>query len=185
MARRGAQSRYFNTSLDMRKLNRGLTLIRTLVTLVLVAIIAGIAVPSFARAIANARIRTGAECTFSCDTSCTQGIHHATQRCFHLPEQQRRACQPGLDWSEGWMMFSNLDRDEPPRIDLEKRCCRSISPAPRSACRQIGVDSRSGPQRSALRTVLSLFATGTTGVTPSAWWSATRAAPRRPGDSQR
>jgi len=26
-------------------------------------------------------------------------------------------CSPGRDWSTGWIMFNNRDRDEPPRID--------------------------------------------------------------------
>ncbi len=26
-------------------------------------------------------------------------------------------CRPGLDWSSGWIMFNNSDRDEPPRLD--------------------------------------------------------------------
>ena len=101
----------------MRKLNRGLTLYELLVTLVLVAILVGIAVPSFARTTANARIRTELNALF-------HAIHLARKESIMrrsvvsiCPSNNGLACQPGLDWSQGWIMFSNLDRDEPPRID--------------------------------------------------------------------
>ena len=29
-------------------------------------------------------------------------------------------CQPGRDWSTGWLMFENTDRDEPPRRDADE-----------------------------------------------------------------
>ena len=33
------------------------------------------------------------------------------------PSADGQQCQPGRDWSMGWIMFNNRDRDEPPHVD--------------------------------------------------------------------
>jgi len=33
------------------------------------------------------------------------------------PSVDFRNCTAGLDWSQGWIMFNNIDRDEPPALD--------------------------------------------------------------------
>ena len=33
------------------------------------------------------------------------------------PSVDGHSCEPGRDWSTGWLMFENADRDEPPRRD--------------------------------------------------------------------
>ena len=33
------------------------------------------------------------------------------------PSPDGRQCAPGRDWTQGWIMFNNRDRDEPPAID--------------------------------------------------------------------
>jgi type IV fimbrial biogenesis protein FimT len=33
------------------------------------------------------------------------------------PSADGRQCQPGHDWSGGWLMFENQDGDEPPMVD--------------------------------------------------------------------
>ena len=39
--------------------------------------------------------------------------------------QPRRAeLRARPDWSTGWLMFENADRDEPPRVTPANRCCR-------------------------------------------------------------
>lgn len=104
----------------MRKLNRGLTLYELLVTLFLVAALVGVAVPSFDKLSANARIRTELNALF-------HAIHLARKESIMrrsvvsiCPSNDGLTCQPDLDWSQGWIMFSNLDRDEPPRIDPDE-----------------------------------------------------------------
>lgn len=36
------------------------------------------------------------------------------------PSNDGSRCAPGRDWSRGWIMFNNRDRDEPPRIDPDE-----------------------------------------------------------------
>jgi type IV fimbrial biogenesis protein FimT len=33
------------------------------------------------------------------------------------PSLDGASCKPGKDWSAGWIMFNNRDKDEPPQID--------------------------------------------------------------------
>ena len=33
------------------------------------------------------------------------------------PSHDGETCRPGKDWSFGWIMFENADRDSPPQID--------------------------------------------------------------------
>lgn len=104
----------------MRKLSHGFTVYELFMTLVLIAILAGIGIPSFAKMGANGRIRTEVNALF-------HAIHLARKESIMrrsvvsiCPSDDGLACQPSLDWSQGWIMFSNLDRDEPPRIDADE-----------------------------------------------------------------
>ena len=36
------------------------------------------------------------------------------------PSPDGSSCEPGRDWSFGWIMFENADRDEPPRRDPDE-----------------------------------------------------------------
>ncbi len=101
----------------MRHFNRGYTLYELLMTFVLISILVGIGIPSFAKMNANGRIRTEVNALF-------HAIHLARKESIMrrsvvsiCPSVDGTSCQPSLDWSQGWIMFSNLDRDEPPRID--------------------------------------------------------------------
>jgi len=101
----------------MRQLNRGFTLYELLMTFVLVSILVGVGIPSFAKMSANGRISTEVNALF-------HAIHLARKESIMrrsvvsiCPSVDGVACQPSLDWSQGWIMFNNLDRDEPPRVD--------------------------------------------------------------------
>lgn len=96
---------------------RGFTLYELLVTLGLVALLLSIGLPSFSSALARNR-----------QTIEINALFHA----FHLarkesimrrkvvslcPSRDAATCLPGTDWSTGWIMFENADRDSPPQID--------------------------------------------------------------------
>lgn len=101
----------------MRQDKRGFTLYELLLTMSLVAIIGGFAIPSFANMVANARLRTEVNALFD-------AIHLARKESIMrksvvslCPSPDGESCLPGLDWSDGWIMFNNRDRDEPPAVD--------------------------------------------------------------------
>jgi type IV fimbrial biogenesis protein FimT len=86
-------------------------------TLAVVAIVLTIGLPSFSGMVARSHQRVEIDALF-------HAIHLARKesivrrRVVSLcPSFDGRSCAPGRDWSGGWLMFVNGDRDEPPRID--------------------------------------------------------------------
>ena len=96
---------------------RGYTLYELMLTMLLVAVIAGLGIPSFARIGARAVIHTEINALF-------HAIHLARKesvvrkRVVSLcPSVDLRTCTQGAAWSTGWLMFENTDKDWPPRRD--------------------------------------------------------------------
>ena len=97
--------------------NQGFTLYELLITMVLIVLIGGLAVPSFSGSIARQRQRVEIDALF-------HAIHLARKESIMrrkvvslCPSLDGRICSPNRDWSSGWLMFENKDRDSPPRID--------------------------------------------------------------------
>ena len=101
----------------MRQNTRGYSLYELLMTLTLVALIAGLGLPSFSGIVARAGMHVEINALF-------HAIHVARKESIMrkrivslCPSLDGLSCEPGLDWSNGWLMFENTDRDEPPRRD--------------------------------------------------------------------
>jgi type IV fimbrial biogenesis protein FimT len=93
------------------------TLFELLLTLALIAVITSLAVPSLAGSIARHRQRVEIDALF-------HEIHLARKESIMrrkvvslCPSVDGQKCLPGRDWSSGWLMFENKDRDSPPRVD--------------------------------------------------------------------
>ncbi len=91
----------------------GYSLYELLMTLGLVILIMTLGVPSFGAIVANQRLRVEVDALF-------HAIHLARKesvvrrRVMTLcPTRDGAVCEPGSDWSDGWMMFVNTDRDLP------------------------------------------------------------------------
>lgn len=95
----------------------GYSLYELLVTLSIASLILVFAIPDLGALIARQRLRVE-----------INALHHA----IHLarkesivrrqvvslcPSADGQQCRPGRDWSIGWIMFNNIDRDEPPMVD--------------------------------------------------------------------
>jgi type IV fimbrial biogenesis protein FimT len=101
----------------MKTETKGFTLYELLITIVLIALISGLALPSFAASIARQRQRAEIDALF-------HAIHLARKESIMrrkvvslCPSLDGQTCSPSRDWSSGWLMFENTDRDSPPRID--------------------------------------------------------------------
>ena len=96
---------------------RGYSLYELLLTLTLVGILVSVSLPSFSASLARSR-----------QTSEINALFHA----IHLARKEsiRRqqvmtvcasadglSCLPKADWSRGWILFNNTDRDSPPEVD--------------------------------------------------------------------
>lgn len=97
--------------------DRGYSLYELIVTTTVAAIVVSVGVPSFGRIVAEHRLRAEVDALF-------HGVHLARKesvlrrRAVTLcPTGDGVACQPHADWSQGWMMFVNLDRDQPAARD--------------------------------------------------------------------
>ncbi len=104
--------------------NQGFTLYELLLTVVLIAIIGSIAIPSFSAITARQRQRVEIDALF-------HAIHLARKESIMrrkvvslCPSRDGQSCSPGKDWSDGWLMFENTDRDSPPRLDSAETLLR-------------------------------------------------------------
>jgi type IV fimbrial biogenesis protein FimT len=96
---------------------RGFTLYEMLITIILLALISGLAIPSFSSTIARQRQRVEIDALF-------HAIHLARKESIMrrkvvslCPSTDGHECSASRNWSSGWLMFENKDRDSPPRID--------------------------------------------------------------------
>lgn len=101
----------------MRPQRNGFTLYELLLTMTLLAIVAGLALPSFEKIVANGRLRTEVNALFHAIHLARQESVIRRQVVSICPSQDGTTCTASLDWSDGWIMFNNLDRDDPPNRD--------------------------------------------------------------------
>lgn len=99
----------------------GYTLYELLLTLALAAILIGLAAPSFMSILAKQRQTTELNALF-------HAVHLARKESIMrrkvvslCPSTDGTRCTPGRDWSAGWLMFENTDRDSPPIVDSGER----------------------------------------------------------------
>jgi len=99
------------------KHSSGLTLLELLLTLSVIAIMTLAGVPVFRDLLLNQRM-----------TAHINGLVHAVFMAKHTAHTRLsttticksrtgQQCEPQAEWSDGWLLFDNIDRDHPPRID--------------------------------------------------------------------
>lgn len=96
---------------------RGFSLYELAITLLLIAVMAGMAVPSMSAMIARNRQSAEINALFHAIHVARKESIMRRQVVSICPSFDQVGCEPGSDWSGGWIMFENRDRDEPPQID--------------------------------------------------------------------
>lgn len=101
----------------MRQGIRGVTLYELLMTLALVGVVAASGLPAFERMLARNRQTIEVNALF-------HALHLARKESIMrrkvvslCPSLDGLRCSAGTDWSSGWIMFENGDRDSPPQVD--------------------------------------------------------------------
>ncbi len=101
--------------MDLRR--KGLTVYELLLTLLIISVAAGLAIPSVAALTARQRQHVEINALFN-------AVHLARKESITrrkvvslCPSSDLERCSEQSDWSAGWLMFENRDRDSPPRID--------------------------------------------------------------------
>jgi type IV fimbrial biogenesis protein FimT len=96
---------------------RGFTLYELLMTLALVGILLAAGLPAFSGTLARQRQAVEINALF-------HALHLARKESIVrrkvvslCPSLDGQRCEPGTDWSAGWILFENTDRDSPPVVD--------------------------------------------------------------------
>jgi len=96
---------------------RGYSLYELLLTTALIAVLLTIGIPSFGSLLARQRQLVEVNALF-------HAIHLARKESIMrrrvvsvCPTQDGSQCLSSKDWSGGWLMFENTDRDSPPQVD--------------------------------------------------------------------
>ena len=95
----------------------GLTLIELLLTLTVVAIIALAGVPVFRDMQLNQRMTARINGFVHTVFMAKQTAHTRLSEIVICKSPSGRACNHRANWSDGWLLFDNADRDNPPTID--------------------------------------------------------------------
>ncbi len=96
-------------------------------TMALAALVLTLGIPSFSDIVANHRLKVEVNALF-------HAVHLARKesvvrrRAVTLcPSRDGQNCEPGFDWSDGWIMFVNLDRDAPAVRDSDEPLLQRFS----------------------------------------------------------
>ncbi len=92
---------------------RGYTIYELLVTLTIAALVMTLGLPSFGRIGADQRIRAQIDPLFHAIHLARKTSVTRRQVVTLCPSTDQRQCHDSNDWSSGWIMFVNADRDLP------------------------------------------------------------------------
>lgn len=104
----------------MQLRSAGYSLYELLVTLSVAAVVLSVGVPGFSELLARQRQHVEINALFhALHGARKQSI--ASRRVVSLcPSPDGEQCRPSRDWSSGWILFVNSDRDSPPQVDADE-----------------------------------------------------------------
>jgi type IV fimbrial biogenesis protein FimT len=101
----------------MRARDRGYTLLELMLTIAVAAVVLTLGLPSFSALKARNAQRVEINALFHAVHLARKGSIMRKQVVSLCPSADGSACNPGSDWSGGFLVFENSDRDEPPELD--------------------------------------------------------------------
>src|SRR5210317_1924062 len=101
----------------MRARDYGFSLLELLMTMAVAALILTLGLPSFAALKARNAQRVELNALFHAVHLARKASIMRKQVVSLCPTADGTTCSPGTDWSGGFLVFVNSDRDEPPELD--------------------------------------------------------------------
>jgi type IV fimbrial biogenesis protein FimT len=101
----------------MRRDQGGFTLYELLLTLALVSILVSLSVPAFSKMLARSRQVTELNGLFHAIHLARKESIRRRQVMTVCASSDGQSCLADQDWSSGWILFNNADRDSPPQVD--------------------------------------------------------------------
>jgi type IV fimbrial biogenesis protein FimT len=99
---------------------RGVTFIELITWLAITGIVVGFGAPAMRETVLNARRHTRLnDMVMSIQFARSEAIKSG-QIAVICPSSDGFECQSELGWAVGWIVFLNLDRDEPPKVDSDE-----------------------------------------------------------------
>jgi len=95
----------------------GYSLYELLMTITLIGLVLTLGLPSISGTVARSRIRVEVDALFHAIHLARKESIMRRQVVSICPSSDGIDCEPGRNWSIGWLMFENDDRDSPPRVD--------------------------------------------------------------------
>lgn len=135
---------------------RGFSLYELVMTLALIALLLTLGIPSFGRIAANHRLRVETDALFHAVHLARKSSIVRRRVVAICPSADGRSCEPGYDWSAGWMVFVNTDRDEPASRDAGEAVLQfhPVDPQARIMSNRMSYSLRSTEQRATNGTLL-------------------------------
>lgn len=97
---------------NMRSVH-GFSLYELLMTMTLASLVLTLGIPSFGSIVANHRLRVEVDALFHAVHLARKSSIVRRRAVTICPSQDGSDCEPDFDWSIGWIMFVNTDRDYP------------------------------------------------------------------------
>ncbi len=111
----------------IRRATGGYSLYELIITIGLVALVMSLGVPSFGKILANHRLKVEVDALFHAVHLARKESVMRRRAVTLCPSLDGQNCEPQFDWSDGWIMFVNLDRDVPATRDSDEPLLQRFS----------------------------------------------------------